>query len=164
MLDATGSIGLEKNHDLSDVMGFSSCKGLFGLTGACFIAFSTQPQNEINSFYMNINSHIDKKMTGPYHIIYSLHDVLKKHSDFLESVKINKKIFLKKMYQYLTQPLLLQPNLCTHITKKVKAKNKNVILYQPRNDIGGSVVCHIGEVHLGRKAKGKIFNNLIYEK
>ncbi len=160
ILDATGSIGLEKNHDLSDVMGFSSCKGLFGLTGACFVAFSTQPQNEINSFYMNINSHIDKKMTGPYHIIYSLHDVLKKHSDFSESVKINKNIFLKKMHQYLTQPLLYQPNLCTHTTKKIKATNKNVILYQPRNDIGGSVVCHIGEVHLGKNAKGKILNNL----
>ena len=30
MLDATASVGLEDNHDLADVIGFSSCKGLFG--------------------------------------------------------------------------------------------------------------------------------------
>ena len=160
MLDATASIGLEKNHELSDVLGFSSCKGLFGLTGACFVAFSTKPKNEINSFYMNIYSHLNKKMTGPYHIIYSLYDVLKNHNDFVESVKINKKMFLKKMSQFLSQPLNYQPNLCTHVNKDIKAKNNKVILYEPRNDIGGSVVCHIGEVHLGRKAKGKIIESL----
>ena len=26
MLDATASVGLEENHDLADVIGFSSCK------------------------------------------------------------------------------------------------------------------------------------------
>ena len=160
MLDATASIGLENNHELSDVLGFSSCKGLFGLTGACFVAFKVYPKNEIKSFYMNLYSHLDKKMTGPYHIIYSLYDVLKNHSNFAESVKINKRIFLKKMDKYLTQPTILQPNLCTHVNTIVKAKSKKVILYQPRNNIGGSVVCHIGEAHLGKKARGKIFNNL----
>ena len=34
-------------------------------------------------------------MTGPYHIIYSLYDVLKNHNDFVESVKINKNLFEK---------------------------------------------------------------------
>ena len=33
-LDATASIGLEKDHNFSDVLAYSSCKGLFGLTGA----------------------------------------------------------------------------------------------------------------------------------
>ena len=33
MLDATASIGLEGDHDLADVIAYSSCKGLFGLTG-----------------------------------------------------------------------------------------------------------------------------------
>ena len=64
------------------------------------------------------------------------------------------------MNMYLSQPLVYQPNLCTHVNKDIKAKNNKVILYEPRNDIGGSVVCHIGEVHLGRKAKGKIIENL----
>ena len=31
MIDATGSINLEDNHDLADVCIFSSCKGLGGL-------------------------------------------------------------------------------------------------------------------------------------
>ena len=31
-LDATASIGLEKDHGFADVLGYSSCKGLFGLT------------------------------------------------------------------------------------------------------------------------------------
>ena len=31
-LDATASIGLEKDHNFSDVLAYSSCKGLFGLT------------------------------------------------------------------------------------------------------------------------------------
>ena len=76
-LDATASIGLEKNHHLSDVSAFSSCKGLFGLTGASFIVFNEKPQNEIDSFYLNLFNHLNKKMTGPYHTIYSLNKILK---------------------------------------------------------------------------------------
>ena len=38
-LDATASIGLETSHELADICCFSSCKGLFGLTGASFIAY-----------------------------------------------------------------------------------------------------------------------------
>ena len=33
-------------------------------------------------------------------------------------------------------------------------------MYKPRNNIGGSVVYHIGEAHLKREAKGKILNYL----
>ena len=77
ILDATGSFGLEENHNLADALSFSSCKGLFGLTGACFICFSTNIVNEIKSFYLNLNNHLDKKMTGPYHTIYSLFEILK---------------------------------------------------------------------------------------
>ena len=50
MLDATASIGLEDGHNWADVISYSSCKGLFGLTGAGFIAFNTLPSNEIKSF------------------------------------------------------------------------------------------------------------------
>ena len=78
MLDATASIGLEDGHELADLIAYSSCKGLFGLTGASFIAFNKNPQNEIKSFYMSIYNHINKKMTGPYHTIQSLHKILQK--------------------------------------------------------------------------------------
>lgn len=160
MLDATGSIGLEPDHDLADVIAFSSCKGLFGLTGASFVCFNAKPQIEVDSFYLDIDSHLKKKMTGPYHAISSLDKVLAKHSDFKSSVIENKNIFQRRMYNLLTIPIKYQPLLCTHVKSKIKSKNNKVILYEPRNDIGGSVVCHLGEAHLKKLAKGKIFNNL----
>jgi len=160
-LDATASIGLEKDHHLSEVTAFSSCKGLFGLTGAAFLTFNELPQNEINSFYLNLQNHLNKKMTGPYHIMYSLNLILNNYQDYFYSVKINKKRFLKSMKDYLSYPLINQPMLCTYVSKEIKKKNDKVILYQSRAKIEGSVVCHLGEVHLKRKAKGDI-QKLIY--
>ncbi len=160
MLDATGSIGLENDHELADVISFSSCKGLFGLTGAGFICFNRKFENHIPSFYLNLQNHIDKKMTGPYQILYSLEKILEKHSDIKYSVIVNKHKFMKKMKNFLTVPKENQPNLCTHVDKIIKTKSKKVVLYSPRNDIGGSVVCHIGEAHLGKNAKGNILDLL----
>ena len=159
-LDATASIGLEKDHDLADVLGYSSCKGLFGLTGGAFVAFNSSPNNIINQFNLNIYNHLEKKMTGPYHTICSLNDVLKNYSDFKYAVVANKKFFLKKMQHYLAHSISEQPTLCTLINKKIIKKDKKTILYQSRADISGSVVCHLGEVHLKRKAKGKIINSI----
>ena len=159
-LDATASIGLEKDHYLADVLGYSSCKGLFGLTGGAFVAFNSSPNNKINQFNLNIYNHLEKKMTGPYHAICSLNDVLKSYSDFKYAVVANKKFFLKKMQHYLSYSISEQPNLCTLINKKIIKKDKKTILYQSRADITGSVVCHLGEVHLKRKAKGKIIDSI----
>ena len=88
MLDAAASIGLEPDHDLADTMAFSSCKGLFGLTGASFICFNAKPQIKVNSFYLDINSHLKKMMTGPYHAITSLDETLKKWKAEGKSYKI----------------------------------------------------------------------------
>lgn len=159
-LDATASIGLEVDHGFADVIGYSSCKGLFGLTGAAFVAFNSLPGNNINQFNLNIYNHLEKKMTGPYHPICSLYEVLKNYNDFKYAVTINKKVFLKKMSQYLNYELDQQPNLCTLVNKKIIQKDKKTILYQSRADITGSVVCHLGEVHLKRKAKGEIINSI----
>ena len=95
-LDATASIGLEKDHHYSDVLAYSSCKGLFGLTGASFIAYNILPNNLVESFYLSLKSHEDKKMTGPYHSILSLAGVLPVHEELKVSVKINKLKFLEK--------------------------------------------------------------------
>ena len=162
-LDATASIGLEKNHNLADIVGYSSCKGLFGLTGGDFVAFNNSPNNEINQFNMNIYSHLEKKMTGPYHAICSLHDVLKIITT-LNMLLLRIKNFLKKMQQYLSHKIEDQPYICTLINKKILKKDKKTILYQSRADISGSVVCHLGEVHLKRKAKGKILNSIKIQK
>lgn len=159
-LDATASIGLETNHQLSDVAAFSSCKGLFGLTGGAFVTFNQNPDNKIKEFNFNLFNHLQKKMTGPYHAICSLDGVLKNYKNFSYSVKLNKKIFIEKMKDFLIYPKKNQPNLCTLINKKVSTFNKNVVLYQSRADINGSVVCHLGEVHLKKASKAKIFKYL----
>lgn len=159
-LDATGSFALEENHNLADVISYSSCKGLFGLTGASFVSFNNMPKNKVNSFYLNIFNHIEKKMTGPYHAICSLYEVLKIHSKIKKSVIINKKKFVSTMKEWISYKNENQPLLCTYVDKKIDSSNKDIILYKPRITLSGSVVCHLGEAHLKDNAKGKILNNL----
>jgi aspartate aminotransferase-like enzyme len=163
-LDATASMGLEPFHDLADVISYSSCKGLFGLTGACFVAYNSKPQNKVDSFNLDINSHIEKKMTGPYHAIQSLEKVLEKHSYFSYAVKINKIKFLKKFHNNLIYNNKNQPLLCTYTDCKIITKEKKVIFYKPRINLPGSVICHLGEVHLGKFSKGKILDKIYIKK
>jgi len=160
MLDATASIGLEANHELADVIGYSSCKGLFGLTGAAFIAYNQEPKVEVNSFYLNINSHINKRMTGPYHAICSLYETLKSHEEIKHSVKINKKIFIDKFKDFINIRKEYQPLLCTSTNCKIISNSDKAVLYKPRDLKNGSIVCHLGEAHLGLKAQGEIINYL----
>ena len=105
-------------------------------------------------------------MTGPYHTICSLYEILKKHNDFKYSVKINKIKFLEKFKKFVSLPNSMQPLICTYVNKKLIGKNQNTILYQSRGNIAGSVVSHLGEVHLKKKAKAEILKKylLIYMK
>ena len=161
-LDATASIGLERDHHLADVIAYSSCKGLFGLTGASFVAFNNLPKNKVNSFYLNIFNHLEKKMTGPYHTILSLYDVLKSYKQFKHSVITNKKKIIKLMGENLVYPRENQPLLCTYIKKKLTSNNKKIIFYKTRANLKGTIICHLGEVHLKKKARGKILDDLKY--
>lgn len=160
MLDATASIGLEDQHDLADVIAYSSCKGLFGLTGAAFIAFNQLPQHDVDSFYLNLVTHLERRMTGPYHAMASLYEVLPKHTDLREAVFINKARMLKKIAGYATHPAQYQPALCTWVDAQVTSQDVRAVLYQPRGISRGSVVCHLGEAHLGSKARGDILDLL----
>ena len=160
MLDATASVGLETGHQLAEVIGYSSCKGLFGLTGASFVAFNEPATVEIDSFYLRLQNHVDKLMTGPYHSICSLVDVLPKHADFRAAVVENKQAFLLRMKNCLSLPVIHQPLLCTHVDFEIKSRDPRAILYKPRSNAGGSVVCHLGEVHLGRTARAGILDGL----
>ena len=159
-LDATASIGLEENHHLADLLAFSSCKGLFGLTGACFITFNDLKTKPVNSFYLDINTHLEKKMTGPYHQICSLDLVLKNYTFYKQAVLNTKRSFMERFSEFVTHPLENQPFLCTYVSKKITSNKENVVLYSSRGDTSGSIICHLGEVHLGNSANGKI-NNLI---
>lgn len=161
MLDATASIGLETGHEMAHVIAYSSCKGLFGLTGAAFVAFHEDPTVEVDSFYLNMGSHAGKLMTGPYHAIASLDEVLTKHDTFRTAVVANKSTFMRRMADYLTYQPNHQPLLCSRVSCKITSKDPRAILYSPRADLqGGSVVCHLGEVHLGRAAHGAIISAL----
>ncbi|MBF0387230.1 MAG: hypothetical protein HQL20_05170 [Candidatus Omnitrophica bacterium] len=163
MLDATASVGLEKGHELADVIAYSSCKGLFGLTGASFIAFNAPPAVKVDSFYLDIQSHLNKLMTGPYHAICSLADVLPRHDDFRFAVEENKQVFLRRMKQYLTLPDRHQPLLCTQVSCAMTKADPRAILYKPRGSAEGSVVCHLGEAHLGRSARAHILEALDFK-
>jgi cytidyltransferase-like protein len=161
MVDATGSIGLENGHELADVVGYSSCKGLFGLTGASFIAYNDQPQLSEPSFYLDLATHSDRKMTGPYHAICSLDRILLRYDEVAESVRIGKRVFCDRYADRLLRPAGNQPLLCTLVRGNVRPLDDNVVLYQPRSAAEGtSVVCHLGEGHLGRAARGAVYDRI----
>ena len=148
-LDATGSIGLEEKHDLADLMAFSSCKGLFGLTGACFLAHKKKlTPRDSSHFYFNINTHKEKMVTGPYHAIASLYGVISNHSLFRDRVIKSKNKVLKNWKNFVRQGN--QPLLCTYLEGKVIPKDSDIVLYNPRSNLDGSVICHFGEIHSDR--------------
>ena len=145
-VDATGSIGLEDNHQLADVMAFSSCKGLFGLTGAGFVAYKSDLNpKDLDAFYFNLNTHKDKMTTGPYHAIASLYGVIEKHNIFKQRVVNSKNTILEK-YQDIVRESN-QPLLCTYLEGEVAPNDDRIVLYSPRSELSGSVICHFGEIH-----------------
>ena len=161
MVDATGSVGLEDGHELADVIAYSSCKGLFGLTGAAFVAYNVTPQVEVSSFFLDLANHVERRMTGPYHAICSLDRVLERHADFRNAVEVGKRLFGRRYADRLLRPPVEQPLLCTLVRGRVLALDDNVVLYEPRSlDPGTSVVCHLGEGHLGRDASGDIYSRI----
>ena len=150
-IDATGSIGLEENHHLADVTVFSSCKGLFGLIGASFISFNQDIEIfKTNSFYLDLELQKQGRVTGPYHTICSLYQILPKLVTFRRQVQLSKKRFMEKYKKYLTVEDSFQPLLCTHINKKLYKSDffKNSILYSPRScSKKGTIVCHLDSAY-----------------
>ena len=158
-VDATASIGLEDGHELADVVAYSSCKGLCGLTGAAFVAFNGSPGNEVDSFYLDLRTHLEKRVTGPYHVIQSLAPVLQDHAAIRFAVSENKAVFMRRFGEHSPVPAVMQPQLCTHVVKRLVASGP-ALMYEPRAAVSGSIVCHLGEAHLGRQAKGKLVDIL----
>ena len=145
-VDATGSIGLEGNHQLADVMAFSSCKGLFGLTGAGFVAYKSDLNpKDLDAFYFNLNTHKNKMTTGPYHAIASLYGVIEKHNIFKQRVVNSKNTILEKYKDIVRESN--QPLLCTYLEGEVAPNDDSIVLYSPRSELSGSVICHFGEIH-----------------
>jgi 2-aminoethylphosphonate-pyruvate transaminase len=103
-------------------------------------------------------------MTGPYHTISSLYHVLPKHNEIREAVFVNKERFLTNFSDELIYSKEHQPQLCTYVDCKIESNDESVILYKPRSELKGSVICHLGEVHLGKKAAGDIQNSIFISK
>ncbi len=164
MIDATGSINLEENHELADVCMFSSCKGLGGLTGAAFITYNKNVLDRVNDspkeFIVDIQTYIDKKTTGPAHTLCSLDRIA---DDFAESgarVRLSQKIFAEKFKNFLVRSSN-QPALCT----KIKATNivlpPDSVSYQPRSiEPGQAVICHLFDQFAANREVGEIYNQV----
>ena len=148
-LDATASIGLENKHDLADVCCFSSCKGLFGLTGASFITYNSclEINEPKNSHYLRLSTHINKGVTGPYHTILSLHGILENYKNLRARVLKWQSVFTDYFSSHLIYPKQNQPILCTAINSNIKYLKQNPVIYTPRSNTVKSIVCHIGQVH-----------------
>ena len=146
-MDATGSIGLESQHEIADVLAFSSCKGLLGLTGASFIGFKSG-LNKINnsSFYLDIDTHIQRKVTGPYHIIATLAEIMKVHHIYHERIIQSKKNLLlaDQSLDYIPDH---EPLLCTKLKKKFNLP-LGAVPYHPRVPSDQQIVCHLGELDI----------------
>jgi glycerol-3-phosphate cytidylyltransferase len=148
-VDATGSIGLENNHQLANVMAFSSCKGLFGLTGAGFVAYKSDlTPKELDTFYFNLSTQASKMTTGPYHAIASLYGVMGIHDTLRQRVINSKNSILEKYANIVRNDN--QPLLCTYLEGEVVPNDDNIVLYSPRSRLAGSIICHFGEVYSDR--------------
>ncbi len=161
LIDATASVGLEENHNLADVLCFSSCKGLFGLTGAGFIAFDDLPKfSHETSFYLDFNTHYHSMVTGPYHAIQSLVNIIPFHNQMKNAVKLNKELFTKKFINNLVYEKNNQPLIATMVNCRITSSDPKALLYLPRKPTSGSIISHLGEAHLKNKAKGKLIDIL----
>ena len=53
-----------------------------------------------------------------------------------------------------------QPLICTYTRCRIVSKSDKAVLYKPRNLNNGSIVCHLGEIHLRESAKGDLVDFL----
>jgi len=143
-LDGVASVGLEAHHELADVVGFSSCKGLFGLTGACFVASKEPPTNTSSSFYLSYATHSEKSVTGPYNQMQSIFGLIGSHESLLSVVQENKQILLRTFASMLNVDLSQQPLITTAIRGDFTSE-LSVVRYRPRNaEVGVSVLSSLG--------------------
>ena len=166
-LDATASINLEKNHEIADACTFSSCKGLGGLTGASFVTYKNGVYSRNNRgnipFTMEIETHINKLYTGPYHAICSLFTISKNFKKISENVKKSKKVFLEKYKDRIIRDLNEQPQIST-LLKAKSIKSGKGILYQPRTSPPETaVICHFGDMFSDYEKIGDLYSNLIID-
>ena len=133
-VDAIASVGLEKNHDLADVITFSSCKGLFGITGGAFVASHDLPEARSNSFFLDYDTHLERKVTGPYHQLQSIDGTIRCRESLTESVLENKRIVMKRFHDRLIVEHSKQPIITTALRGRITGVRgvSRFVRYEPR--------------------------------
>jgi len=164
MVDATGSIGLEKNHNLADVIFFSSCKGLFGPTGLGFVAYKNKIKKiKSKDFWYNYETHEKSKYTLGYNCLAALEKISVNHSKFKKKIMYAKNF----MQEYTLDPTSC-PNIGISLKKKINKKkvSKNTLFYIPRKKPGYDTIFFFGMIkfnksQIKKQLKKQIINNLI---
>ena len=154
MLDATASIGLEKNHNLADVMFFSSCKGLFGPTGLGFIAYDNLKKNNNLNFFDNLITYEKSMFTMGYNCMAALFKISKKHKFYFSRLLYTRKLLLKYSRNKRN------PIIGLDINFKLK-KKKNIIYYKPRDKKSFQPIFFLGFIKFSKKNIKKAIENLI---
>ncbi len=147
-LDATGSIGLEDGHELADLVAFSSCKGLLGLTGGAFIGKKDKIKQNTNdelSYYLRYKTHNEKLVTGPYHIIEGLFHIKKIHNSLYRFINSFQSDFIKNYKEFLVWDNENQPKLCTLINARLVSKSATEVIFYKSRELkkGHNIVCHL---------------------
>ena len=164
MLDATGSINLEADHDLADVNMFSSCKGLGGLTGAGFITFNKELLLSLNTskkeFILDLETYLEKKTTSPAHTLLSLDSISSRFAAMGARVAEGKRLFLERYRDKLFRQGN-QPNLCTKVQHADLRYPAHMVPYEPRTVTPGcQVVCHLFEQFPSNRKPGEAYQSL----
>ncbi len=163
MLDATGSINLEQNHEVADVLMFSSCKGLGGLAGAGFIAYDRAMLDRLDDrpkeFILDLMTYIERRTTPPVHAISSLYALSQNFQRLGERVRLSKQCFIDRFMDRLIHRKENQPALCTMISGSLVLP-ESVVAYHPRNKTGETqVVCHLFDQFPSRTEIGELYES-----
>ena len=70
---------------------------------------------------------------------------------------------MSKFDSNLYFPREMQPLLCTRVRGTIVANDPKAVLYSPRTlEPNESVVCHLGEVHLGKDCERELLTTAYY--
>jgi len=159
LVDATASIGLEKNHNLADAVFFSSCKGLFGPTGLGFVGYKKNCKLiKSNDFWFNYETHKKSLYTLGYNCMAALYAISKNHKKYKQKIIYANK-FMERFSLFNNNKALIGIALNKKL-KKGKLK-KNTLIYIPRRDPGYDVIFFLGIIKFSYNEIKKILNSRI---
>ncbi len=157
MLDATASIGLEKNHNKADVMFFSSCKGLFGPTGLGFIAYDQEKINKNLNFFDDLKTYEKSMFTMGYNCLAALFEISKKHKFYLQRLLYARKLLLKFSRNQINPIIGLDINFKLN-------KKKNVVYYKPRDNKSFQPIFFLGFIKFDKQNIKKVLTKITSRK